>query len=249
MVSFTLNGLPFEAISAGPYLTLNPSISLLVYPNTLEEAQKIWDALSENGQTMMPFAKYPFAEMYGWCNDRFGLSWQIMYEPNKKHFQYITPTIMFSDPNIGKAEEAITEYLSIFPKSTLQYKAEYNPGESTVPEAKIKHAGISLCGYSIALFDSGNHHSIPFDGGFSFMVSCKDQAEIDYFWQKLSHVPEAEQCGWCKDRFGISWQIVPKTLGDMMSAGTAEQKAAVTQAFLKMKKFDVAELERAFEGK
>ena len=79
------------------------------------------------------------------------------------------------------------------------------------------------------------------------MVYCEDQAEIDYYWEKLSAVPESEQCGWLKDKYGVSWQIVPTAMDEMMSKGSPEQIARVTQAFLKMKKFDIAKLQEAYE--
>jgi predicted 3-demethylubiquinone-9 3-methyltransferase (glyoxalase superfamily) len=80
------------------------------------------------------------------------------------------------------------------------------------------------------------------------MVYCDTQAEIDAYWKKLSAVPSSEQCGWLKDKFGLSWQIVPTDLDKMLQNGTPEQIGRVTQAFLKMKKFDLAELRRAYEG-
>ena len=80
------------------------------------------------------------------------------------------------------------------------------------------------------------------------MVSCETQEEIDHYWDSLSAVPEAEQCGWLKDRYGLSWQVVPSAMDDMLRTGTKEQIARVTEAFLKMKKFDLSELVRAYEG-
>jgi predicted 3-demethylubiquinone-9 3-methyltransferase (glyoxalase superfamily) len=80
------------------------------------------------------------------------------------------------------------------------------------------------------------------------MVNCDTQDEIDYYWEKLSAVPEAEQCGWLKDKFGISWQIVPTEMDKMMRDGSPDQIAHLTEAFLKMKKFDLAELRKAYQG-
>ncbi|MEZ0471656.1 VOC family protein [Luteimonas salinilitoris] len=83
----------------------------------------------------------------------------------------------------------------------------------------------------------------------SFMVHCRDQAEIDRYWEQLSAVSESEQCGWCKDRFGLSWQVTPVVLGEVMTSGDEETVARVTQAFLDMKKFDVAAIEAAAGGR
>ena len=96
--------------------------------------------------------------------------------------------------------------------------------------------------------DSARVHDFGFNEAISFMIGCDGQDEIDYYWDRLSAVPEAEQCGWLKDRFGVSWQVVPTALDELMSRGTEQQIARVTEAFLQMKKFDLAELKRAYEG-
>ncbi len=95
--------------------------------------------------------------------------------------------------------------------------------------------------------DSAREHKFSFNEAILFMVNCDTQEEIDYYWEKLSAVPEAEQCGWLKDKYGVSWQIVPKEMDEMMSKGTPEQIARVTQAFLKIKKFDLGELQKAYK--
>jgi predicted 3-demethylubiquinone-9 3-methyltransferase (glyoxalase superfamily) len=88
-----------------------------------------------------------------------------------------------------------------------------------------------------------------FNEAVSFMIRCQTQEEIDYYWAKLSAVPQAEQCGWLKDKFGLSWQVTATAMDEMLSKGTPEQVARVTQAFLKMKKFDIATLQRAYDGR
>lgn len=101
----------------------------------------------------------------------------------------------------------------------------------------------------LAAMDSQQEHKFAFNEAVSFVVSCENQDEIDYYWGKLSAHPESEQCGWLKDKFGLSWQIVPSILDTVMSAGDTAQIARVTQSFLKMKKFDIATLEQAAAGK
>jgi predicted 3-demethylubiquinone-9 3-methyltransferase (glyoxalase superfamily) len=96
--------------------------------------------------------------------------------------------------------------------------------------------------------DSAREHNFAFNEAVSFMVYCNDQNEIDYYWEKLSAVPQAEQCGWLKDKYGLSWQVVPVDMDQMMQDQDPERAARVTQAFLKMKKFDLATLRRAYEG-
>lgn len=97
--------------------------------------------------------------------------------------------------------------------------------------------------------DSAHEHTFAFNEAISLIVGCDDQAEIDYYWRALSAVPESEQCGWLKDRYGVLWQVTAKAMEQMMHNGTPEQIARVTQAFLPMKKFDIAKLKEAYEGK
>jgi predicted 3-demethylubiquinone-9 3-methyltransferase (glyoxalase superfamily) len=103
-------------------------------------------------------------------------------------------------------------------------------------------------GVEFAANDSAWDHKFAFNEAISFMVSCEDQAEIDYYWQKLSAVPEAEQCGWLKDKFGLSWQVTSREMDEMMALGTPEQIDRVTQAFLPMKKIDIAQVRAAYRG-
>ena len=105
-----------------------------------------------------------------------------------------------------------------------------------------------LEGQWFAAMDSAREHKFKFNEAISFRVNCDTQKEIDYYWEKLSAVAEAEQCGWLKDKFGLSWQIVPTELDEMMRGATPGQIARLTQAFLKMKKFDLAELRKAYQG-
>lgn len=100
-----------------------------------------------------------------------------------------------------------------------------------------------------AAMDSAHEHNFAFNEAISFIVYCDTQEEIDYYWNKLSAVPEAEQCGWLKDKYGLSWQIVPAVMDKMMQDQDPERLARVTQAFLKMKKFNLPALQRAYEGK
>jgi predicted 3-demethylubiquinone-9 3-methyltransferase (glyoxalase superfamily) len=109
-------------------------------------------------------------------------------------------------------------------------------------------ADFMLEGQWFAAMDSAQEHNFAFNEAISLLVECETQEEIDYFWERLSAVPEAEQCGWLKDKFGLSWQISPAGLDETMTNGTPEQIDRVTQAFLPMKKFNIAELQKAYEG-
>lgn len=248
VVSFELFGQPFMAISAGPLFEFTPAVSFLVRCRSKQEVDELWEKLSDGGAALMPLESYPFSERYGWTEDRYGLSWQVMYAADEEIQQRITPTLMFVGEVSGRAEEAVSSYTSVFPDSELGHVLRYAKGEEPDREGTIKHADFTLAGQEFAAMDSAREHSFGFNEAVSFMVGCDTQDEIDYYWQSLSAVPEAEQCGWLKDEFGVSWQVVPSILGELLGSGTKDQAARVTEAFLQMKKFDIAELKRAYEG-
>lgn len=248
IVSFELWDLPFMAISAGPLFKFTPAVSFLVSCSTREQVDTLWARLSEGGKALMPLASYPFSEHYGWTEDRYGLSWQIMLGGEGRGIQRITPSLMFVGKVCGKAEEAIGLYTSIFPNSKVGPVIRYGKDEEPDEEGTIKYASFLLDGQDFAAMDSAREHDFGFNEAISLIVSCETQDEIDRYWDSLSAVPEAEQCGWLKDRYGLSWQVVPTAMDEMLGTGTKEQIARVTEAFLKMKKFDLAELRRAYEG-
>jgi predicted 3-demethylubiquinone-9 3-methyltransferase (glyoxalase superfamily) len=248
IVSFELFGQPFMAISAGPLFRFTPAVSFLVSCSTKEEVDSLWKELSEGGAALMPLDSYPFSERYGWTEDRFGLSWQVMHAGEREPAQRITPTLMFVGDVCGKAEEAIAFYTSVFPKSGIGDVHRYGIDEPPDAEGTVKHATFRLEGQEFAAMDSARAHDFTFNEAISFIVSCDSQEEIDHYWSSLSAVPEAEQCGWLKDRYGLSWQVAPSGIDEMLRTGTREQVERVTEAFLKMKKFDIAALEKAYEG-
>lgn len=248
IVSFELAGQPFQAISAGPLFRFTPAISFLVRCSTSEQVDSLWKELSQGGDQLMPLDSYPFSDRYGWTTDRYGLSWQVMHDSRGEIDQAIVPTLMFVGDVCGKAEEAATLYTSVFPGSDIHHVDRYGDGDEPDRPGTIRHLYFSLDGYKLAAMDSARDHDFGFNEAISLMVGCDTQDEIDYYWDKLTAVPEAEQCGWLKDRFGVSWQVIPTALDEFMSRGTEEQIARVTKAFLQMKKFDLAELNRAYEG-
>ncbi len=256
IVSFDLWGSSFIAISAGPYFKLNPSISLLVNvdPSQDKDAKTridaVWAKLVDGGQVLMPLDTYPFSERYGWVQDKYGMSWQLMLtKPEGEPRPAIIPFFLFAGKVYGKAEEATDFYLSVFKNAKRGTIARYGAGQDPDREGNIMFTDFMLEGKWFAAMESAHEHTFVFSEAFSLMVNCENQKEIDYYWEKLSAVPEAEQCGWLKDKYGVSWQIVPKEMNEMMSKGSREQIDRVTQAFLPMKKFDIAKLKKAFEGK
>jgi predicted 3-demethylubiquinone-9 3-methyltransferase (glyoxalase superfamily) len=144
--------------------------------------------------------------------------------------QKITPFLWFD----GKAEEAATFYTSIFENSKIVSISEMS-------------ATFQLDGLEFIAFNGGP--TFTFTPAVSFFVRCETQQEIDYLWEKLSAGGEAQRCGWLKDKFGVSWQIVPPILGELLNDEDDEKSNRVMQAMLKMSKLDIKELKEAYEGK
>lgn len=246
-VGFTLAGLDFMAISAGPIFKFNPTGNLCVNCSTVEEVDDLYAKLIDGGQALMELDAYPFSQRYAWVVDRFGLSWQLMYSAIG-FTQKIIPTLMFSGQSQGKAEEAIQYYLSLFPESAQGVMSRYD--ESHADRAgQLEFSLFTLEDVVLGAMDSGVDQPFDFSLAFSLMIMCDNQEEIDYYWEKLSAVPEAEQCGWLQDQFGVPWQVTPRILDEMLLTDDEEQKQRVIETFLPMKKLDIAELQRAFEGK
>lgn len=256
IVSFKLWGHSFMAISAGPVFKINPSISFMVNFDPSQDAgareriDEVWAKLSEGGVVLMPLDKYPFSERYGWIQDKYGVSWQlILTNPAGEPRPPIIPSLLFVTEGCDKAEEATDFYLAVFKDSKRGMMARYPAGMEPNKEGSVMFTDFQLLGQWFAAMDGSTQmHHFAFNEAISFIVKCDTQEEIDYYWEKLSAVPESEQCGWLKDKYGLSWQIVPTAMDRMMADGTSEQMARVTQAFLKMKKFDIAELEEAYKG-
>jgi len=160
--------------------------------------------------------------------------------------QKITPSLWFDD----KCEEAMNFYVSVFPDSKIE-KISYYPENSEDEHMKGMNGKVltgifTLAGQRFQALDGGP--IFKFNEAVSFSVECDTQEEIDHYWENLSAVPESEQCGWCKDKYGVSWQIVPKQLDELMS-GDPEKTARVIEVFMQMKKFDIAKLQEAYDGK
>jgi len=248
MVTIELSGQEFTLISAGPLFKFNPSVSFLVACKTKDEVDAVWEKLSEGGAALMELGEYPFSEKYGWTQDKYGLSWQVMFMGDRKIQQTITPTLLFVRDVCGKAEEAINFYASVFNNAKVGDILRYGRGEGPDKEGTVKHAAFTLLGQEFAAMDSARSHTFTFNEAISLMVHCETQEEIDSYWGKLSADPKAEQCGWLKDKYGLSWQIVPNAMDEMLKEKDEKKIARVTEAFLKMKKFDIDTLKRAYQG-
>jgi len=248
IVTIELLGQEFTLISAGPLFKFNPSISFLVACETKSRVDALWEELSKGGTALMELGEYPFSARYGWVQDRYGLSWQVMFTGEHETRQRITPTLMFVDNLWGKTEESIRFYTSVFRKAKVGDILRYSKGEEPDKEGTVKHASFTLEDVEFAAMDSARVHNFSFNEAISLIVHCETQEEIDYYWRSLSAEPKAEQCGWLKDKFGVSWQIVPAVLEEMLKDKDREKLARVTEAFLKMKKLDIEALKKAYKG-
>lgn len=331
IVGFTVMSYEFMAISAGPLFKFNPSISFHLKFKTPEEVDAIWGKLLPGGTVMMELGEYPFSKRYGWIQDKFGVSWQII-QADGEFEQQVVPVLMFTQDNCGKAEAAMNDYASIFPNSKATVFMRYGEGESPDKPGTVKYGQLLLEGEEFGIMESAHDHKFTFNEAISLIVNCKDQAEIDYFWEKLSAVPEADlpapqpntfyvyvimcdddsmyigqtqdilerwrkhnkglgaehtkkhkpdriihfeefssreeavkrehdlktgfgrkwlkrewkagrtrqagQCGWLKDKYGLSWQIIPQNMGELVNS------EKTTQAMLKMKKIVIEELKK-----
>ncbi len=249
-VEFEIAGQRFIAINGGPIFKFTPAVSYLVACDTKEQVDAIWARLSQGGAALMELGEYPFSGRYGWTQDRFGVSWQVMLMGDRPARQLITPTLMFVGEQAGRAEAAIGLYTSLFNGSALGDISRYGPGEEPDTAGSIRHASFTIEGQEFAAMDSAHQHEFSFSEANSFLVECETQNEIDYYWDQLTAGGGQEgMCGWLKDRFGVSWQVAPAVLAEMLRDGDTQKVERVTNAFLAMQKFDLAALRRAYEGK
>jgi predicted 3-demethylubiquinone-9 3-methyltransferase (glyoxalase superfamily) len=159
--------------------------------------------------------------------------------------QKINPCLWFDT----EAEEAAKFYCSIFKNSRMGRVARYvNEGQEIhgKPAGSVMAVEFELDGQKFAALNGGPQ--FKFDEAISFQIHCEDQREVDYFWSKLSEGGKEGPCGWLKDKFGLSWQVVPEVLYEMLLDQDHTKSRRVTKAFLHMKKFDIAELKRAYAG-
>ncbi len=218
---------------------INPSISFFVQCNTAEEVNALWESLSPGGKVMMPLNSYPWSARYGWCSDRYGVNWQLML--HEKTSDSIFPGLMFIDQNNGKASEALEFYTGILPDAAVEFVSAYEKGEPDI-EGNIKHARFTLAGRLFSCMESSAEFGFQFNHATSLVLTCDTQEEIDLLWHALSAEGSEGQCGWLKDKYGLSWQVVPASLGSLISDPI--KGGAAMQRMLQMKKLVISELEQ-----
>lgn len=195
-----------------------------------------WAALSDGGQALMPLGEYPFSPHYGWVQDRYGVSWQLMLtDPTGAPRPFVITQIMFSGDAQNKAREAVDFYLSLFDDAAAGMVVEYPEASGTAAAGSVMIGEFRIGEQWFSFMDSNVRHEFGFTPGVSLEIRCVDQGEIDHFWNALSAVPEAEQCGWLVDRYGVSWQVVPESIGELLA------KPGAYQRMLEMKKLVIAD--------
>ncbi len=242
-IEFELNGRPFQALNGGPEFTITPAVSFFVTGEDEAEIDALWEALADGGTALMPLDSYPFSDKYGWVQDRFGVSWQLALTGSP---QSIIPFLLFVGDQFGQAEEAIGFYTTVFRDASLGELDRYGPGQHE-PEGAVALASFTLEGQPFMAMESNQEHRFTFTEATSFSIPCADQEEVDYFWNALTEGGEPSQCGWLKDRYGVSWQVVPRVLNDLLRDPDRERAGRVMRRMLQMTKLDVAELRTAHE--
>ncbi len=236
-------GQSITLLDGGPMYKPTPSISFYCICETMAELDRIWKTFSKDGTVMMPLDKYPWSEKYGWVSDAFGISWQFALGKISDVGQKITPCLMFTGKQYGRVDEAIKFYSGIFKNTSVDGIMRYEKNELPDQEGKVKHAQIKLAGQKFMLMESAHEHHFTFTEGVSLTVHCDSQQEIDYYWAKLTESGEESMCGWLKDKFGVSWQIIPAILNKIMSDPAKAGKAA--QAFMSMRKLNIEQIVQA----
>jgi predicted 3-demethylubiquinone-9 3-methyltransferase (glyoxalase superfamily) len=241
VVIFELDGTKMMGLNGGPNFKMNPSISNFVYCESIAETNAIWDKLIIEGKALIAIGEHPWSKCYGWLQDKYGFTWQIsIANPGEK--KKIVPALLFTGPQFGKGEEALKRYMSIFTPSKINVLFNYPDGDAIA--GKLMYADVMLGKNNIIAMDGPGVHDYTFNEGVSIMVDCETQEEIDHYWQCLiADGGEESRCGWLKDRYGVSWQIVPSNIGQLMT--DPARAGRVMQAVMQMKKLSIEKMMNA----
>lgn len=241
-VEFQLEGQQFTALNGGPEFKFNQAISFFLRYKTEKDINDIFEKLSQKGEVLIPLGK-SLGEKYAFFKDKFGIAWQIMLA---KEQHPITPCLLFTGKNLGRCEEAIQFYKTVFRNSGSEILVHYKKGEEG-KEGMVRHSLFYLEGQEFIAMDDKKPQNLEFNESISFVINCESQQEIDYYWNRLSGGGQTSVCGWLKDKYGVSWQVVPAILGKMLQDKDASKSKRVMEAMLKMTKIEINDLERAYK--
>lgn len=225
-------------LNGGPQYAINPAVSFFILCKTREELDHYAAQFLEGGSAMIPVGNYPWSEYYGWVKDRFGMTWQLMLDDSEGKKDMLRPCLLFTGKQFGKAAEAMELYTGLFDGGVVTESSLYPEG--TEFAGTTQYAEFELNGYPMIAMDGPGEHAYSFDHGTSFVVNCDTQEEIDHYWDTLTKNGAESMCGWLSDPYGVSWQIIPTALPELMSDPSKRDK--VVEAFMKMRKFIIADL-------
>lgn len=238
VVELDIAGQHLTLLEGGPIYKPNASISLYIHTESEKEVDLVWKTLTKEGTVVMPLDKYPWSAKYGWVNDKFGVSWQVGLGKMSDVGQKITPCLMFTGKQCGRAEEALNFYAEVFKHAKtdgILYKQDN--------KKLVEHAQFALMGQKFMVMDSPEKHDFTFTEGVSLTIHCDTQEEIDYYWSRLTESGAESMCGWLRDRFGVSWQVIPTILSEIMKDPVKAGKAA--KAFMAMRKLEIEQIVQA----
>jgi predicted 3-demethylubiquinone-9 3-methyltransferase (glyoxalase superfamily) len=247
-VEFELEGQTFMALNGGPLFNFTPAISFFISCQSFQEIDQLWEKLLDGGSVVMQLGPYEWSRRYGRVQDKFGISWQLNHEDASDAGQKIVPCILFSGHMAGKGEEAINKYVGLFENSfvkVIEYDVQVVQDHARI----VKYCLFTVDCCSFMLMETHTDHGFELNESISFIVRCQNQQQIDYYWDELSREgpSDSQQCGWLKDKFGISWQVVPEILNDLLDNKDTEKVNHVTSVMLNMKKLIIDELLQAYE--
>lgn len=248
-VEFSLEDQSFLGLNGGPVFEFNPSISLFAGLDSEEEVRRVWKELKAEGAELMPLDTYEWSELYGWMADPYALNWQLYLDSEGRMEQKICPLLFFTGSQRGKAEEAIQYYTSIFKDSKIEGILHYGDEDEASMRGSVKHAQFKILGQTFMAMDGGVENNFPFNEAISFIINCDTQEQIDYYWDHLTDGGDesAQQCGWLKDKFGVSWQVTPNVLNEMLRSSNTKSTERLTEEVMGSKKFDIKKLRQAFD--
>jgi predicted 3-demethylubiquinone-9 3-methyltransferase (glyoxalase superfamily) len=245
-ISFEAAGLEMLGLNGGPsFGEQSPSVSLFVTCGSVAELDTVYNKLSAGGSTLLPLQEYPFSKRYVFFSDKYGIHWQLFLEEGSA--QKITPSIIFGGDHKGLGAKAMEFYLKVFKNSKTLVDFRYAQGEGDGIPGSVKHARLLLDGSEMVIMDSGHSQPMKMSNGISFIIHCKNQAEVDYFWDAIAKKGQEIQCGWISDEFGVTWQVVPDELNKLME-GEPKRSERMMQAMFKMKKLNIDELKQIYSS-
>lgn len=241
VTTFELSNTKFMALNGGPMYKMTPAFSFSVYCENEKETRRLYNLLGKNGNIMIPLEKYDWSPLYAWVEDKFGVSWQLDASSSGQN-ETIIPTLLFVNRKNTLVKEALNHYKNIFPGSETVFEAPFPP-EAGMPEGSLLFARFQLSGNIFNAMSSPGNHDYDFTPGNSVVIECETQEEIDYYWEKLGEDGRYSMCGWLEDKYGVSWQIIPSVLPELMADPAKAQK--VTSAFMNMQKLEIEPILRS----